>query len=813
MFINKKQCSESRRRFFVGLAICFGVAIASPAAFGQKKSTDDLVTRLANLEKRIEEERKKQHIPGVAIAVVKDDKVVFSKGFGYSDMKTEQPVTPETLFAIGSSTKAFTATLIGMLADDSKMSWDDPVEKHIPEFRLKVDTGDDKVTVRDLLCHRTGFTRMGILWAAGRLTQPEVIKLAATAEPFAAFREKFLYNNVMYMAAGHAAGKAADSDWESLVAARILNPLNMTDSTTSITDAQKDERLAKGYLWNEDKQTHKRLPMRNLDLIGPAGSINSNVKDMAQWVRFQLGKGKYESKQLLSPEMHAETWKQQIEMAPGVGYGLGWMLQEWNGKKVVEHGGNIDGFSAQVALLPEHNLGYVLLANVSVTPLQQKSIDIVFSSLVGAESDDSATVKSEEVVGLLGKYVANFGSWRDERFTVLIKDGKLAVDVPGQRVYELKAPDSKGKWYFALTNQIAVSFRNDDDGKSISMTMYQAGFEFECPREGVEYEAEVPLKELQPLIGAYRDKKRNIIIKVIIMNNRLAIVPPNEGPSDLAPPDDAQKWALRSNKKLLQVRFNKAKDGSIGSMTRFVKGKEFEMPRVAGDSEDAIPTVDALITRIRKGYGADKVADLGHVRMTGKVAFVHQGARGKTTQLISGVDRFRLDIDLGKLGYIRAAYDGQRGWSDTAFHPFEELSGPRLKQLRYEHPLWLLQNWHEVFDSAAIVQSGEVDGEKVFVLKLSAKGIPTHTLHVSAESGLVLKEETAEIVPGIGIQLPVTITYADYRPVNGVMLPFKIVAKTLQSGALVTQFESAKSLDELPDDAFRLTPPSGGHGK
>jgi len=333
MFVIRKKCVESRRRFFVGLAICFGVAIASPAAFGQEKGTDDLVMRLANLDKRIEEEQQKQHILSVAIAVVKDDKVVFAKGFGYSDLATEQPVTPETLFAIGSSTKAFTATLIGMLSDDSEMSWDDPVDKHIPDFRLKVDTGDEKVTVRDLLCHRTGFTRTGVLWAGGRLTRFEVIDLAATAQSYADFREEFLYNNVMYMAAGYAAGKAADSDWESLVAARILDPLNMTDSSTSITDAKKDERLAKGNLWNEDKQTHKRLPIRNLDLIGPAGSINSNVKDMAQWVRFQLGHGKYEGKQLLSPEMHAETWKQQIEMAPGAGYGLGWMLQEWTGKR------------------------------------------------------------------------------------------------------------------------------------------------------------------------------------------------------------------------------------------------------------------------------------------------------------------------------------------------------------------------------------------------------------------------------------------------------------------------------------------------
>jgi CubicO group peptidase (beta-lactamase class C family) len=305
----KKKCIESRHRFFVGLAICFGVAIASPASFGQEKGANNLATRLANLEKQIEEERKKQHIPGVAIAVIKDVKVVFAKGFGYSDIETEQRVTPETLFAVGSTTKAFTSTLIGMLADDSKMSWDDPVAKHIPEFRLKVDTGDEKVTVRDLLCHRTGFTRMGVLWAAGRLTRPEVIELAATAEPYSDFRKKFLYNNVMYMAAGLAAGKAVDSDWESLVTARILNPLNMTDSTTSIMDAKKDERLAKGYVWDEDKLMHKRLPMRNLYLIGPAGSINSNVKDMAQWVRFQLGKGEYEGKRLLGLETHAETWK------------------------------------------------------------------------------------------------------------------------------------------------------------------------------------------------------------------------------------------------------------------------------------------------------------------------------------------------------------------------------------------------------------------------------------------------------------------------------------------------------------------------
>jgi len=638
----KNKCVASRSRFFIGWAICLGVVSASAAVFGQDKGIDDLATRLGNLEKRIEEERKNQHIPGLAIAVVKDDKVILAKGFGYSDMEADQSVTPETLFAIGSTTKAFTATLIGMLADEPGIDWDDPVEKHIPEFRLNVDTGNDKVTIRDLLCHRTGFTRMSILWAGGRLTRSEVIEFAATAKPFGGFRKQFLYNNVMYMAAGHAAGKAANSDWESLVAARILKPLNMMDSTTSIIDAQADKRLAKGYRWNEDRQEYDRLPMRNLDLIGPAGSINSNVKDMAQWVRFQLGKGEYEGQRLISSKAHAETWKQQIEMAPGVGYGLGWMLREWNGNKVIEHGGSIDGFAAQVTLLPAHNLGYVLLANVSTTPLQQKSIDIVFDSLVGAVSDDSETAKTGDVGGLLGKYVANFATFRDARFTVLRKNGKLAIDVPGQRVYELKAPNSNGKWVFALTDQIAITFHVDGDGKSSSLTMYQSGFEFECPREGVEVKAEVPLAELQPLLGTYRDEKNKINVKVIIINNRLAIEQPGGGVFELVRRGDDQGWALRANKDRLQIKFNKAEDGSIRSMTRFESGKKVEMPRVATGEEDSIPTVEALIRKMRDGYGADKVAEFGHVRLTGTVDFVHQGGSGTATLLISGVDRFAL---------------------------------------------------------------------------------------------------------------------------------------------------------------------------
>lgn len=782
------------------------VSVAAPIACGQ----DELAGRLTILEKRIEDERKKEHIPGLAIAVVKDDKIVLAKGFGQRDLESGQPVTGETLFAVGSTTKAFTSALIAMLADDQVMDWDDPVTKFIPEFELQIDAEDEQVTIRDLLCHRTGFTRMGLLWASARITRPEVFERAVTAKPFADFRKSFHYNNVMFLAAGYAAGRAADSDWESLIAERIFVPLGMADSSTSITDASQSEHLSKGYVWNEDENTHDLLPMRNIDLVGPAGSINSNIVDMAQWLRFQLGKGNYDGRQLVDADVLGETWKQQIEMAPGAGYGMGWMLRNWNGQQVVEHGGNIDGFAAQVAMLPKENIGFVLLANVTATPLQGKSISLVFDTLLGDASADETGESSApaNTDGLLGKYIANFGPFRDARFTVLMKDGNLAVDVPGQREYELKPPNDEGKWYFALTDQIAVSFERNDDGKGVLLTMYQAGMEFECPREGIEVEPEIALEQLQPLVGTYRDEEEDFNFKIVIMNNWLTIDAGDRGLIPLNPPDDEGKRSFRMNPKVGQVRFNKADDGSIKSLTRIRPGKDdTEMSRVETAEEDKIPSIDELMEIVRKGYGADRISEFGDVKLNGELTFVHQGAKGGVTYLLSGTDRMSTDIDLGKLGYIRTAFDGQDGWQDSSFAPFEKLGGARMTQLALKHPLWILGPWRERFDNAAVVSRSEVDKKPVFVVKLTDKELPSRTLYVDASSGLLLKEETSEIARGIG-GLPVTYTFSDYRPVNGVMIPFKATTRTAQSGESVVQLESAATDVDLQDSDFRIDPPA-----
>jgi len=234
--------------------------------------------RLDRLCEQLEQQREALHIPGMAIAVVKDDTIILSRGFGVRDVEKGLPATDETLFAIGSTTKAFTATLIGMLVGEGKMAWNDSPRMFLPDFRLNDETADEQVQIRDLLSHRTGLGNTDLLWASGNASREEILSTVAHAELMAPFRTKFQYNNVMFLAAGQCAAIAAGSEWDVLLSQRILKPLNMNSTTTSFSDAQNDPLLSKGYEWDRAKAEFRYKPMRNLVNIAPAGAINSTSK-------------------------------------------------------------------------------------------------------------------------------------------------------------------------------------------------------------------------------------------------------------------------------------------------------------------------------------------------------------------------------------------------------------------------------------------------------------------------------------------------------------------------------------------------------
>jgi len=762
----------------------------------------ELQQRLDLLVEQLEQQRQTHHIPGMAIAVVKDDEVILTHGFGIASVDKETPVTPETIFAIGSSTKAFTSTLVGMLVDEGKMDWDDPVTEYLPYFQMNVDSDNesDEPTLRDVLSHRTGFTRMGLLIASGQIPREEALLDAIKAEPYAPFREKWYYSNVMYMSAGVAAGKADGTDWDTLVTERIFEPLGMNSTTTSVTQAEKDSRLASGYLWDEDLQDYEYKPMRNVDNIGPSGAINSNVIDMAQWLRLQLNRGEYEGRRLISEENLSETWTTQIDITENVGYGMGWMIREWEGQPVIEHGGNVDGFSAQVAMLPESDLGFVLLTNASVSLLPPQAINMVWNTLLGEEPADDGVIEDYEPY--IGKYMANLGPLKDRLYTVLVQGDHLALDAAGEVVYELKKPDEEGKWYFVVSNEIAVSFDKDEDGDVIAMIIHQSGLSFEIPRVGVVIQPDIPLDELQKYLGSYRFEELQMTVEVLIQNNRLAIDVPGQMVFELYPPDENDKWVFRVTPDI-SVRFNETPTGQVDSLTMYQDGEEFILPQVESKS---LPTV-AEIMALRDAEGKEAALEaMGNYRIDSTIHSVQSGVSGTVSVYVAGPDKYRVDADYGKYGYSHTVVNGDRAWVESSFGPFKELRGQLLEQAKRGHPYVMTSDWRDYFDSIKVVRADILDDKEVYVVELKAGDLPVMTVFVDAVTGDVLLSEVISIHEG-GIGIPVTTQFEDFREVHSIRVPSRSIASNEETGRTIIEDKTIETNIQLDDDFFILTPP------
>ena len=315
-------------------------------------------------------------VPGAALAIVKDDRVIYLKGFGVANVESKEPVTPETVFAIGSCTKSFTSAALAMLADEGKIDWDDPVRKHVPFFHLADPLADANVTLRDLLCHRTGIGNHDLLWYRAPWSLEEMIRKVGRLQPEHSFRSTFEYQTILYATAGYAAGAAAHANWGELIQRRLFDPLEMTGATVTTTAAVRKGQRATPHR----RQDGRIVPMSWYDIPepNPAGSINASARDLVHWIQFQLADG-YRGKHLVSAANLAETRSPQFALrleggtramhpdSTQLSYAMGWVVLDHRGQLLNMHGGAIDGFRAQFTLVPRARLGFVLLHNLEGT--------------------------------------------------------------------------------------------------------------------------------------------------------------------------------------------------------------------------------------------------------------------------------------------------------------------------------------------------------------------------------------------------------------------------------------------------------------
>lgn len=346
-------------------------------------------------------------VPGMAVAIVQDGAVVHSSGYGYRDLENRNPVDENTVFAIGSTSKAFTGATVGILVDRGLLDWYEPVRKYIPEFALRDPFAAERMTVRDLLSHRSGLPRHDALWYGSPFSRKELIQRLQYLQPSADFRTAFQYQNLMFMTAGYLVGKISGQTWEVFTEENILKPLGMTGTSLSVEGIRENGNAAKPY--STGQKGHKLLEYRNLDAISPAGGINSCLKDLVKWLRVHLEGGSCENVRIISGEnlrqIHTpvtyieNAHSRMLQHFPEIGpesYALGWFVHEYRGHKLVRHGGHIDGFSTQISFMPDINAGVIVLSNIGGSSFMFAPTFLAYDMLLELpQLDWSGRIKAE----------------------------------------------------------------------------------------------------------------------------------------------------------------------------------------------------------------------------------------------------------------------------------------------------------------------------------------------------------------------------------------------------------------------------------
>lgn len=347
------------------------ILFTSLVAFSQ---THPFGAKFPAIDKYIDSTLKEWNVPGLAMSVVYKDKVIYTKGYGYRDYEKKLPVEAHTVFPIASNTKLFTATVAAILHHDGKLSLDKPVKNYLPALNFSTDELNAKVTIRDMLSHRTGLPRYDAIWVNAAFTRKEMIEKIGYMKPQLGFREGYIYNNMMFVASGSAMEEVTGKTWETLVSEKIFQPLQMNTSYFTSDGMKKQGNYALAYFRPDSSE--KLLPKKfeaQCEALGPAGTIKTTAADMANWMIAQLNDGKFNGQQAIPSKAISETMipnsiadkTGKYDELSNALYCLGRTIYTYKGHKTASHSGAIDGFYSFVALFPKDSLGIFVVVNAN----------------------------------------------------------------------------------------------------------------------------------------------------------------------------------------------------------------------------------------------------------------------------------------------------------------------------------------------------------------------------------------------------------------------------------------------------------------
>ena len=373
----------------LALVLCLSVGLSA-----QKDAYKKVLNKL---DGEINKMLKAQKGVGLSVAVVHGNDVLYCKGFGYANLEKKQKVDENTIFAIGSCSKAFTSALMGKLEADDKLDIDDLAVEHLPSLKFKDPILASQVTIRDIMCHRTGLPRYDYSWYLSNATPEELLSRVQYMDASAPLRTKWQYNNFMFVAQGLIAERYYGKSWHKIIAEEFFAPLGMKNSTSDIDGIKNHPNHSQPYGLNADQEIEE-LKFFDIMGMGAAGSINSSAQEMTNWLKVWINGGKLGDKEIIPANFAKEAYSSQMivnSSLPGkesdvmfTTYGFAWMMHSYRGHYVVEHGGNIDGFTANTAFLPADSLGIVILSNQDGSALQKTIRNTIIDRLFGLEKID-----------------------------------------------------------------------------------------------------------------------------------------------------------------------------------------------------------------------------------------------------------------------------------------------------------------------------------------------------------------------------------------------------------------------------------------
>ena len=495
--------------------VCIYMLIPALALAQNKQLTS---AELSELDKYITRSMQDFEIPGLGLAIVKDDKIIVSKGYGVREMGKTGKVDENTLFAVASHSKAFTAAALGMLVEEGRLGWYDRVTDYLPQFHMHDPWVTREMRVIDLLTHRSGLPTYGgdHLWIGQRLSPQEMIRRIRHLKPSESFRSTYQYQNLMYLVAGELIPAITGVSWDDFIRERILKPLGMNRSNTSITAFGDDPNVAQPH--EPVDGVLKAVPYDFLDNIAPAAALNSSAKDMAQWVRLNLNSGEFESRRILKKETvdmmqrgHMIAYSGFYERVFGVNfkeYGLGWGLMDYKGYKVVTHSGGMTGMISLTVMIPSEKFGVTVLTNHSVSNIRPVAFRVLDAYLDNSDRDWSAEwlerskalIKSDKMAEAklqasrakdsspshkLASYTGTYYNDFSGEATVTLQDGKLFF------YYNERHKGFLEHWHFDtfrlhwivpifdMEPKTFLTFRLDETGKVVSLeTKYYHPIDF-----------------------------------------------------------------------------------------------------------------------------------------------------------------------------------------------------------------------------------------------------------------------------------------------------------------------------------------------